>query len=200
MRPTPVGFAVAGGRSSRMGRDKAELRWGDTTLLDHALARLRSFCPRVRVLCGPEPRYLDRGVPILIDARQDTGPLAGLEAALGSLADGEVAVLLGVDLPFVPAPLLEWLVGRSGRAAAVVPESPRGPEPLAAVYGPACLPAITARLAGGDRRMTSFWPDVAVDRVPGPDLKPFGDPARLFVNLNTPADYESVAKIEGWGV
>ena len=75
-----VGFAVAGGKSARMGRDKALLPWRGTTLLDHALDRLRRTCPEVRILCGPEPRYGDRGVPVVLDAIPDGGRLVTLEA------------------------------------------------------------------------------------------------------------------------
>ena len=59
-----VGFAVAGGRSQRMGRDKALLPWADTDLLGHALARLGRMADEVRILPGPERRYTDRGVAL----------------------------------------------------------------------------------------------------------------------------------------
>jgi molybdopterin-guanine dinucleotide biosynthesis protein A len=193
-----AGFAVAGGRSRRMGRDKADLPFGPGTLLDHALARLRAVAGRVHVLCGAEPRYLDRGVPVLLDARVETGPLAGLETALASLATGEVALLLGVDMPLVPVTLLEELVRRSAGADVVVPVSAQGPEPMAAVYSAGAGPALRRALEAGDRRMTSFWPSVRVERVQGDDLARFCDPEHAFLNVNTPEDYERVLTIGGW--
>src|SRR5450432_4111174 len=59
-----VGFVVAGGRSLRMGRDKALLEWRGGTLLDHAIGRLRAVCGEVRVLSGSARRYADRGLPV----------------------------------------------------------------------------------------------------------------------------------------
>jgi molybdopterin-guanine dinucleotide biosynthesis protein A len=192
-----IGFVVAGGRSTRMGRDKALLPWDGGTLLDHAIARLNAVCADVRILCGPEPRYADRGLPLVLDpprdgapGREAAGPLAGLAAGLDSA--GEAAGLyLGVDLPHIPRALLAALVATDPAADAVVPVTPRGPEPLCAVYRPGCAAAVRARLAAGDHRMTSFWPDIRVHEMKTAALATFGDPDHLFRNVNAPADYRA---------
>jgi molybdopterin-guanine dinucleotide biosynthesis protein A len=186
----PVGFVVAGGLSSRMGRDKALLPWQGSTLLDHAIARLVAVCSDVRILCGPARRYEDRGRPLVVDAIPDGGPLAGLAAGLENAGDA-AGLYLGVDLPLVSVALLAALAAIKGDA--VVPITPGGPEPLCAVYRPACRDAVRARLAAGDRRMTSFWPEVRVRTLEGDALAVFGDPRRIFHNVNAPADYPGVS-------
>jgi molybdopterin-guanine dinucleotide biosynthesis protein A len=186
--PGLTGFVVAGGASRRMGRDKALLPWGATTLLDHAIARLREACGVVRVLSGPEARYAGRGVPVDVDLVRDAGAVAGLHTALQRSAGG--VLLLAVDLPHVPVALLRRLVELAADADAVVPVSPGGPEPLCAAYGPACRDAVASRLARGEYKLTAFWPDVRVREVGPPELAAFGDPALLFANLNTPEEYE----------
>jgi molybdopterin-guanine dinucleotide biosynthesis protein A len=95
-----------------------------------------------------------------------------------------------VDLPRVPVALLARLVALAEGADAVVPLSSHGPEPLCAVYGPACLEPIRRRVAAGESRMTSFWPGMRVREVRASELAAFGDPDDLFRNLNTPADLE----------
>ena len=182
-----AGFVVAGGRSQRMRRDKALLRWGGTDLLGHALGRLRAVTADVRILCGSEPRYLDRGVPVLTDPVPDAGPLAGVLAGLDA-AGGQPGLFLAVDLPDVPVALLQRLVALAEASDAVVPVSPRGPEPLCAVYGPACLEPVRRRVAARDLKMTAFWPDVRVRELPPEELGAFGDVAELFRNLNSPED------------
>jgi len=182
-----VGFVVAGGRSLRMGRDKALLPWGETDLLGHAIARLRAVTADVRILCGPEPRYVDRGVPVVTDVVPDAGPLAGVVAGLAA-APGRPGLFLAVDLPRVPPSLLAGLVELSGGWDAVVPVSPRGPEPLCALYGPACLAPMRRRMATGELRMTAFWPDVRVRRLAADELARHGDPDGIFRNLNAPGD------------
>jgi molybdopterin-guanine dinucleotide biosynthesis protein A len=182
-----LGLVLCGGRSERMGRDKALLPWAGTDLLGHALARLAAVASEVAVLCGPTPRYADRGRPVVVDHGDGGGPVAGLEAGLARAGERAV-LLLAVDLPLVPVPLLRMLLDVFPGHDAVVPVSPRGAEPLCAAYGPACRGAIAARLAAGDRRMTAFWPDVRVRELSPSELTGFGDPEALFLNVNDEAD------------
>jgi molybdopterin-guanine dinucleotide biosynthesis protein A len=187
-------FAVAGGRSRRMGRDKALLPWAGATLLDHTLDRLRAVCDDVRILCGPEARYAERGLPLVRDALPDAGPLAGVLAGLDALggdagAARAAALFLAIDLPVVPPALLVRLLGLLAGHDAVVPVLDAGPQPLCAVYAAGCADSIRRRLARGERKMTCFWPDVRVREVGAERLREFGDPQALFLNLNSPRDY-----------
>lgn len=186
-RPAATGFVLAGGESRRMGRDKALLPWRGTTLLDHALERLTACCREVRILCGPRLRYQDRGVPVHVDGWHGAGPLAGLAAGLAVLGS-DPGLFLAVDLPAVPvellARLLEWADGHD----AAVPVAAGGPQPLCAVYRASCLPAVERRLASGDFKMTSFWPDVRVRQVTEEELAAFGPAADVFRNINEPSD------------
>jgi len=193
-RLKPVGFAVAGGRSRRMQRDKALLPWGATDLLGHALARLCRVTSATRILSGPESRYADRGVEVIVDPAPGLGPLGGLLAALESVANHDV-LLLGVDMPLVPPELLAHLVGLPGGADAVVPLSARGPEPLCAVYGPACLAPVRRAVEEGRLKMTAFWPDVTVREVGPGALAAFGDPESLFLNVNGSEDYDRARRL-----
>ena len=184
-----VGFVVAGGRSRRMGRDKALLPWNGSTLLDHAVTRLRAVCGDVRILSGALRRYEDRGLPVETDAVPDAGPLGGIHAGLGGRREA-AGLFLGVDLPFVTVDLLRRLLELSAGHDAVVPLSSRGPEPLCAVYRSTCLDPIRRRLAAGERKATSFWPDVDVLQAGAEHLAGLGPIDDLFRNVNTPADYE----------
>jgi molybdopterin-guanine dinucleotide biosynthesis protein A len=176
-----------------MGEDKALLPWGSATLLDHAIARLRDVTADVHILSGADRRYTDRGLPVHLDAVPGQGPLGGLAAALQA-AEGRPALLLAVDLPLVTAPLLRRLAALVAHADVVVPVSPGGEEPLCAAYGPACAAAVADALGSGRRRMNSFWPGLRVHRLEGDALAEFGDPARLFRNLNDPGEYRSARR------
>jgi molybdopterin-guanine dinucleotide biosynthesis protein A len=175
-----------------MGRDKALLPWGEGTLLDHAVARLSAVCPDTRVLCGAAPRYEGHGAPVVPDRVPGAGPLGGLQAALTVLAGtpGGCALLLGVDMPFVTEDVLRALLAWSEGHDAAVPVLEDGPQPLCAVYGVSCGPAVEERLLRGDLRMTGFWDAVRVRRVTSAELRALGNPAHLFQNLNHPAEYE----------
>jgi molybdopterin-guanine dinucleotide biosynthesis protein A len=172
-----------------MRLDKALLPWGSTDLLGHTLARLRSVTDDLRILCGPQERYADRGVPIDLDAVAEAGPLAGVLTGL-ERAGGRTGLFLGVDLPLVPPALLAHLAELVADVDAAVPVSSRGPEPLCAAYGATCLEAVRRCVAAGDLKMTAFWRGVRVREVGPAELAAFGDPDLIFLNVNTRGDYE----------
>jgi molybdopterin-guanine dinucleotide biosynthesis protein A len=122
------------------------------------------------------------------------GPLGGLEAALAAAVQRGHAGILAVacDMPFLSADLLAHIVAtaRTTGSDAVLPESRsrRGVEPLTAYYAVNCLPAITAAAERGDHRLIAFHDDIRMTRVPLQTVESFGDPDRLFMNMNTPAD------------
>jgi molybdopterin-guanine dinucleotide biosynthesis protein A len=121
--------------------------------------------------------------------------MAGLLAALES-ADGRPALLLGVDLPLVTTDLLARLLALGRDVDAAVPLSPRGPEPLCAVYGAGCLEAVRRAISGDDLRMTAFWGEVRVREVGPDELITFGDPREVFLNVNEPGDYERAVRLD----
>ncbi len=184
-----TGFVVAGGLSRRMGRDKARLPWGSATLLAHACARLGRVCEAVRLLTGETARYQDAGWPTDLDALPGCGPLAGVLAGMERLDAGRAGLFLALDMPFVTSELLAFLLELGEGWDAVVPRTESGPEPLCALYRASCAAPARVRLTAGERHMTCFWPDVRVRHVGPEQLRAFGDPARLFANLNTPDDY-----------
>ncbi len=186
MRPV-VGLALAGGESRRMGRDKALVPWGEGDLLSHTLARLAAVTPEVRIVSGAERRHLDRGRPVDRDA--GTGALAGVLAGLAT-AEPRAGLVLAIDLPLVPSALLERLVAEAHGVDAVVPCSPRGPEPLCALYGPGCLEPIRRRVERGELAMKAFWPEIRLRRLEAEAFADLGDPQLLFLNVNTPQDLE----------
>ena len=187
-----VGYVLAGGQSLRMGKDKALLPWGEQTLLDHALCRLREATARApAILSGPEPRYAERGVPVFPDVVTGAGALAGVLTGLERLPpDADFGLFLAVDLPLVPGELLKRLALRAKKGTdAVVAFSPAGPEPLCAVYARTALDAVRRAVEADELKMTSFWTTICVHALYEAALAEFGDPKALFRNLNAPADY-----------
>ena len=126
------------------------------------------------------------------DTRPGFGSLGGVYTAV--TAAPEAVLCVAWDMPFVPEALLRALVegAAAGTYDAFLPESSgrRGVEPLCAVYGPACGPAIARRLDSGDLKAISFHPDVRVGILSLAQVRAFGDPDELFFNVNTPDDLE----------
>ncbi len=194
MSAAATGFVLAGGASRRMGRDKALLPWEGTTLLDHALRRLRAVCGAVAILGGSPDRYADQGAPVVPDAVHGAGPLAALLAALEH-ARTDVVLLLAVDLPFVPEALLGFLPEAAEDADLAAPVAEGLPQPLCAAYRRSCTEAVRRHLTAGRFKMTHFWEDVRVREVGPAELARFGDPALILRNLNTTQDYDAARAV-----
>jgi molybdopterin-guanine dinucleotide biosynthesis protein A len=200
-----VGVVLAGGASRRMGRDKAALAMNGETLAARAARRLLGVCARVAVADGG--RGLVPGLPSLRDA-PGPGPAAGILGA--ALAwPGDSLLVLACDLPRVPAALLRELArrlpfaegsetGAAGDADWAVPRWERGLEPLCALYRPAALAALAAAVERGmaaPHRLTEAA-GLRVRFLEGEHLRRFGQPADLFLNLNTERDLERWLRLE----
>jgi molybdenum cofactor guanylyltransferase len=126
----------------------------------------------------------------VVEPAEPTHPLAGIVAALRH-ADGPL-VVLGCDFPFVPPALLRALA--DAPEPLVVPAPGGDPQPLVARWTPALLPDLEAALAREEplrRTVAALSPRLLDD----PELAPFGDPGRVFFNVNTPADLTAAARL-----
>jgi molybdopterin-guanine dinucleotide biosynthesis protein A len=191
--PHCVGVILAGGGATRFGGEpKGLYRVDDRRIIDRVADALRGAADELLLVANhPDaPEWLP-GVRTAGDVRPGQGALGGIHAALAH-AGGHAALVVAWDLPYASEGLLRALraVGERGYDAAV-PESAtsgRGVEPLCAWYGPSCLAAIERRLDAGDRMVVSFFEDVRVARLSAAEVSQWGDPARIFFNVNTPDD------------
>jgi molybdopterin-guanine dinucleotide biosynthesis protein A len=185
-----TGVILAGGAASRYGgRPKGLERVGGRRVIDRVADALRGATDELLLIANDSAaRTWLTEVRVAADVRTNCGSLGGIHAAL--VRAGQPVLVVAWDMPFVPAALLRMLRDGGSRADAVLPESGsrRGLEPLCAYYSPACVPAIERRLDANDMRVVSFFEDVRVERIPEQVVRQFGDPALLFMNVNTPDD------------
>ena len=155
--PPFTAVLLAGGKSTRMGRDKAGVLINGEPLWQRQLATLRATAPRELFISGkPDGPYADAGVEIVSDITPDCGPLAGFEAALRR-ASHPLVLVLAVDLPAMTADFLSALVCEATVSSkGCVTRDEHWFEPLAAVYPHTCLPLATECLLSEDRSMQRF--------------------------------------------
>jgi len=184
---------LAGGRAVRLGgRNKALLKVGGLPLVERVVTALAPVVSRVIIVANdPAPfRYL--GVKTISDPPGASGAMAGLWAGL--VEAGGAVLAAACDLPFASGPLAVYLMDNLAGWDAVVPRCPEGLQPLFAVYGPGCLPAVRREVERGERRLTSCYRGLLVRYVEGAELSPF-DPERAFFNVNSPADLAVARKM-----
>jgi molybdenum cofactor guanylyltransferase len=181
-----TGLVLAGGKSVRMGTDKATLRWDGERLVDRAVGVLQVCCAQVLVASGDGVRLTGLPVPQVADAVHDAGPLGGLVAGLEAAAHDLVAVV-AVDMPGADAGVLRRLAERWDGQAAVVPRTGRRLQPLHAVWAKTAAPDLRALLDHGERSVTAAAERLGALVVDADGWGPF---AR---NVNRPEDLTACA-------
>ena len=183
-----TGAVLAGGRSSRFGRDKALEVVGGATLLERALAALAG-CGERLVVGGSDALYGFAGVPVAPDVVPGRGPLGGLETALAVATFPRVA-LTACDMPGLTPGFWAFLAGLDGEA--VVPEGPDGRlEPLAGLYVRSCLDAVRGELGAGHYKLSGAWLARRARVVPWAEVcGRFGE--GVFRNVNRESDLDGL--------
>ena len=185
-----AGFILAGGESSRMGRDKALLELDGVPLIVRMARLVGSVAGRPTVVGNPEA-YRSLGLRVIGDDWTGAGPLGGIATALRNL-NVPWGLVVACDLPYVTRPWLAYLVERAmaSEADALLPMNVRGAEPLCAVYHKRCEAAIRAALERGTRKVTEGLEGLRVELIEPSEWKAFDSGGLLFKNMNSPEDYE----------
>jgi molybdopterin-guanine dinucleotide biosynthesis protein A len=195
----PVTAAVlAGGRSQRMGTDKALLVVAGEPLVVRVCAALIPFCERVMVVAGDAEAISSVGLPpevtIVSDDVPFLGPLGGLSTALRA-SSTEWVFAAGVDMPFIRGEVVAVLwraLGEAQGAGAdvqmVMPVGLAGPEPLLALYRRDCVGAVDAILAEGGHKVVDLLGRVNALQVPADELRASDPDLASIINVNTAED------------
>jgi molybdopterin-guanine dinucleotide biosynthesis protein A len=183
-----MGFVTAGGRSSRMGQDKAWLELGGRPMLTRVMDSLRPVVTELAVIAnGDEYRRL--GVPVVADLNKGIGPIEAVRTALAASRYDRV-ILAGCDLPFVTSELFRYLLSRTAAHQSVVPLGPDNrPEPLCAIYSRSSLLDVERMIEAGQFKISLLYALVDTLFVPFEDLSGLEGADLFFENINTPEQY-----------
>ena len=198
--PLSGGYVLAGGGSTRFGRDKALVEIGGKPMLARMIELVQSVTKQVKVIGAPE-KYADFAVDIVADRWPGEGPLGGiitaLEDAAKSAAVCEWNLIVSCDMPFLTEEWLKFLGKRAAqsRAQVVLPHSASGPEPLCACWRTETAGALRSGFERGARKMTDGIALLRAEVLDEADWKRFDSAGRLFWNMNTAADFEAARRI-----
>ena len=184
-------FILAGGRSTRMGTDKAFVDYDGRTLLARALDLAGSVTSDVRIVGNTEK--FAPFAPVVEDVFRDRGPLGGIHAALRASLT-ELNVMLAVDTPFVSGAFLQYLISQSRAvpgATVVVPRGGGSWQPLCAIYRREFAGAAETALLAGRNRIDPLFNVVRTRVIEEQELEDAGFSPAIFRNLNTPEELEA---------
>jgi molybdenum cofactor guanylyltransferase len=196
-----MGFVLAGGKSSRMGVnrmgaqiDKAFLEIGGQTLLDRALSVMGAVCGSIKIV-GDSAKFAKyestKYGPVVADIFPGCGPLGGIHAALVP-SSAELNLMLAVDMPFVSAELLAFILAaaedESNHAIITVARTGKGLQPLCAVYRREFSAVAEQALRVGKYKIDAAFSGVSTRVIEESELAAAGFSERNFFNVNTPQD------------
>lgn len=182
-----TGIVLAGGKSTRMGRDKSLLEWGGMRLIDRAISVIRPLCDNILIsTSNPSLAYL--GFPLVSDIHHGIGPIAGLHAAMRYSRTSRNLVI-PCDTPLVTVDVFERLFAIASAAhppACVAGTEDGFIEPLIGCYHRSALPVLEEQIQRHDFKLHN-----ALTRM-GANVEIFPD-KRLFWNINTKADISEIS-------
>jgi molybdopterin-guanine dinucleotide biosynthesis protein A len=197
------GFVLAGGDSTRFGKDKALATLGGERMLPRMCKLLAKSANSVAVVCPPgryETSMSLSNLPKLADRWPGEGPLGGILTALHdtkATTNCAWSIIISCDMPFLTHQWIEYLCERARFSAAqvVIPQSEHGLEPLCACWRTSAAAMLQAQFDSGVRKVTEALKPMTLEVLDEKDWKRFDSSGRLFWNMNTRAEYEEAQKM-----
>ncbi|MFA4874758.1 MAG: molybdenum cofactor guanylyltransferase [bacterium] len=183
LRENATAIVMAGGESSRMGRDKALLEIIGTPMIQHIADQLRPHFKEILISANDPVKYSFLDLPVVVDHEKGRGPLMGIASALAA-SKHDLNFVHACDIPHSDIHLVHRMVRLADDCDALIPRTPEGNEPLFAVYRKSALTAIRESLKHGDGRISSIFDACNVKFLDLPE-------GVRFMNLNMPEEYSS---------
>jgi molybdopterin-guanine dinucleotide biosynthesis protein A len=186
-----TGIILAGGQSSRMGKEKGLIQWKGKTLIENAIAILSPLCEHIFISANND-HFDSFGYPVVGDLFPDCGPMGGIFSAL-TKSETLNNIVIPSDTPFVTPALYRYLISHQGSFDVIVPvDHDSFYQPLCAVYSRSVLPAMETQI---NERILGFTPllsKVDIKAVHLDSALGFYN-SNTFYNINSPADLEAIS-------
>ena len=196
------GIILAGGRSRRLGRNKALESIGGQPLVRRVIDRVSQVCDEVVVVVADRDQGaalpLEEHHRVTIDRYPNGGSLGGIFSGL-SAASQEWGLAVACDMPFLNLDLLRRMLSCREGVDAVVPVLEGRPEPTHAIYSKTCLPFMEQRLRDGDLKISKFFDEVRVAYVPEEEISSLDPDYLSFFNVNTAEDLDRALALVAQG-
>ncbi len=195
-----TGVILAGGKSRRMGENKALLRLGNGTIIGQVIRRMQPITDELLLITNSPDEYTHLGITMHKDIVPNAGALGGIHTGL-TYASHHTVICVGCDNPFLMPNLLTYLVSVLGEYDAVMPHTYKEPsadnadaqiisQTLCAVYSKRCLPIIEQMLNEPDLRVHALQERANILTLAPEIWKTFDAEGLSFFNVNTPEDFE----------
>jgi len=187
-------IVLAGGRSLRLGREKAFLEVKGQFLIERIIGRLQKLSEEIIIVSDEAHRYEGFEATVVSDVYPGKGSLGGIYSGLRK-ASNPYALVVACDMPFLNLPLVRYMQTLAASYDVVIPRIGQHTEALHAIYSRNCLPFMEEQLQKGDLKIIRFFPQVRVRYVEQDEIEVFDAQHLSFFNINTEADLEKAREI-----
>jgi molybdopterin-guanine dinucleotide biosynthesis protein A len=196
MKTNVTGIILAGGKNTRMGTNKAFLAIDGSRLIDKTINIYREIFPEIIIVTNDPLAYIEfADVTIVTDIYKGKGPLGCIYTGL-FYSKNNHAFVSPCDMPHLNKDFIEHMTAQTAKYEVIVPELSEGYQPLHAIYSRNCLPSIKRLLLLDKLKITGFYRDMRVLTISEKQIEPFNPDGRLFQNINTPEDVETVNRLK----
>jgi len=189
-----TGIIIAGGKNTRMGREKAFLDIGGERIIDRILSIYRDLFDEVIIVTNNPLAYGEFDALIVTDLIPGKGALGGIYTGL-FYSSSDHAFVAACDMPFLDKDFIREMMHHAETADIVVPRSPDGLQPLHAIYARKYLPAIEKRIRANELKITGFYGRKKTEILPPEIITRFDPDHRMFVNVNTENELSQVQSL-----
>lgn len=180
-----TGYILAGGKSSRMGSDKASKLFQGKPLIEHVITPLETVVNSI-VIVSDNPEHSNFGKPVIPDLMKDIGPAGGIYSALFQ-SSTEKNFIVSCDMPFITSEGIRYLIEKSADFEITIPRS-EFPQPLFGVYSKSCLPLWESLIKSGQLSLRQLITHFKINTLPVNDSSIFSE--KFFSNINSPSDID----------
>jgi len=189
-----TGVILAGGLSSRYGKDKAFLMINGVPLIERTVEKMKKVFHQVILISNEQERLSYLRLPIFEDIRKGLGPLGGIHTGLLRMSN-ETGFFVACDMPFISEELVRYMVSKKNNYAALVPSVGNEIEPLHAIYSKSCLSAIESLISANTYQVRLFYDHIHIKYINEDEIKKFASPEQVFLNINTPDEYSRIDRL-----
>jgi molybdopterin-guanine dinucleotide biosynthesis protein A len=187
-------IVLAGGKNSRMGRQKIFLRLGESTILESQIDLLREIFEEIIIVTNTPDAFQKVDTKVIRDIISGHGPIGGLYSGL-AVSSNIHNFLIACDMPFINVELIHYMINQIDEHDIVIPKSSQGVETLFAIYSLNCLESIVQQIELGNFKLRDILHIHNVRYVSQEEIHDFDPEEHSFFNINTPGDYEVAKKI-----
>lgn len=189
-----TGIILTGGKSSRMGRNKAFLKINGDVIIERIVRLFKEIFDEVILVTNSPEEYRHLNTKIVADIYPKSGSLIGIYSGLYH-ASSQYAFAAACDMPFLKKGFIEYLIKQKDGYDIVIPFSPDGQQPLHAVYSKSCLKPMEDAIRKGDLKIIDILPRLNVRRIATDEIIPFDPEFKSFFNVNTPSEFQKAEEM-----